>query len=151
MHSDEALRQQLDRYYYLFRELTFLYEEWSKSHGMSYNNLMILSAIYEHQGDCTQKTLRDKWFLPKQTINSILKDFERKGLIQLVQSPDDKRNKFIQLTKPGKQQAEKVVPALRTLELNVLKAMGHEQVECFNDDMACFISLFQKGVGEHNE
>ena len=150
MHSNEILRHQLDRYYHLFRELTFLYEEWSKSQGMSYNNLMIFSAIYEHQGDCTQKTLRDKWFLPKQTINSILKDFERKKLIRLVQSPGDKRNKFIKLTKSGTRQAEKVVPALRTLELEVLKAMGHERVERFNTDMACFISLFQKGVGENN-
>ena len=39
--------------------------------------------------------------IPKQTINMILKEFERKGLVELLPMQEDKRNKLIRLTPAG--------------------------------------------------
>lgn len=151
MQNPKTIAKQLDQYYELFREMTVMYEEWAKGKGLSGNSVLVLSAIFEYKDACTQKIISDKWSLPKQTVNSILKEFERKGLIRLIQSPDDKRSKFIHLTKTGARQAENIVSKLRELEMGVLKGMGHEQVDQMNGGMACFVSLFRKGASEKND
>ena len=58
-----------------------MYEDWAKAHGASVNSLLVLSAIHEGMGDCTQKKISQRWRIPKQTVNSVLKNFERKELI----------------------------------------------------------------------
>ncbi|MBO5073654.1 MAG: MarR family transcriptional regulator [Eubacterium sp.] len=62
---------------------------------------MVLSAIHEGGNDCTQRKISQRWMIPKQTINMILKEFERKGLVELLPMQEDKRNKLIRLTPAG--------------------------------------------------
>lgn len=42
-----------------------------------------LTAIDEGGEDCTQKKISQRWLIPKQTVNMILKDFENKKLVEL--------------------------------------------------------------------
>ena len=37
-----------------------------------------LYSFYESNGRCTQKMISEKWNIPKQTVNTILKDFQKK-------------------------------------------------------------------------
>ena len=46
--------------------------------------------------------ISEKWHIPKQTVNTILKDFQNKGYVEMVSSEDDKRNKIVCLTEAGK-------------------------------------------------
>lgn len=151
MNEKNQLIEQFSRYYMLWRESIAMYEEWSKEHGLSYNNVMFLYTLYDNEDNCTQKMICQKCQLPKQTVNTILKDFERRGFVILTPSPSDKRNKIIRFTKTGKQYAEKVIPQLRDLELFVMTAMGAEQIERMNSDFEVFIKLFREGAKNANE
>lgn len=139
--------EQLNRYYCVWQEYNYVYEEWAKSHGMSVNSLLVLSAIHEGGNDCTQRKISQRWMIPKQTINMILKEFERKGLVELLPMQEDKRNKLIQFTPAGDEYADGIISKLRKAELYVIEEMGIERIKLLNDNMALFVELFSKAGG----
>lgn len=139
--------EQLNRYYCVWQEYNYVYEEWAKSHGMSVNSLLVLSAIHEGGNDCTQRKISQRWMIPKQTINMILKEFEQKGLVELLPMQEDKRNKLIQFTPAGDEYADGIISKLRKAELYVIEEMGIERIKLLNDNMALFVELFSKAGG----
>lgn len=142
--------EELNRYYMLWREISYLYEDWSKAHGLSFNEVMVLYSIYEDSGNCTQKMISQKWLIPKQSVNTILKDFERKGFVEFVPLQSDKRNKLIKPTPTGMEYADRIITELRRLELFIIEQMGVENITQFNNSMALFAELFKKGLSEKN-
>lgn len=145
---NEILRER-QRYYALWKESNIVYEEWAKSHGMSANSLLILEALYN--GICTQKEISQKWCIPKQTINTILKDLEAQGYLELTAMEQDKRNKRIELTSKGKQFVDRIITQVQEKELYVIRQMGLERMKSMNDSLELFISLFRAGGVSKNE
>ncbi len=148
MISNTDFMKQLNRYYSVWQEYNYVYEEWAKSHGMSVNSLLVLSAIHQGGNDCTQRKISQRWMIPKQTINMILKEFERKGLVELLPMQEDKRNKLIQFTPAGDEYADGIISKLRKAELYVIEEMGIERIKLLNDNMALFVELFSKAGGK---
>lgn len=150
MISNTDFMEQLNRYYSVWQEYNYVYAEWAKTHGMSVNSLLVLSAIHEGGKDCTQRKISQRWLIPKQTINMILKEFERKGLVELLPMQEDKRNKLIQFTPAGNEYADAIISKLRKVELYVIEEMGLERMKQLNDNMALFGELFSKAGGNDN-
>ena len=73
-------------------------------------DLLVLCAIHDGGDNCIQKKISQRWLIPKQTINMVFKDFERKGFVELYPLPEDKRNKVIRFTKAGKEYADTILP-----------------------------------------
>lgn len=144
MISNDVFMEQLNRYYAIWQEYNYVYEEWAKEHGLSVNSLLVLSAVYEGGEDCTQKKISQRWLIPKQTINMVLKDFENKGFAKMLTMQTDKRNKLIRLTAAGKEYADKIISELRKVEISAIEQMGIERVKCLNDDAALFLELLRK-------
>ena len=136
------------RYYTLWRECNLMYEEWSKEQGLSMNGYLILYSFYDEEDAPTQKYISQKWMIPKQTVNTILKDYMNQGLIEAVSMPEDKRNKILKLTESGKAYADKIIGKLQEKEFFVMQEMGIENMVRMNDMMELFIDLFQKGEKE---
>lgn len=152
MITNTDFMEQLNRYYSIWQEYNYVYEEWAKAHGMSINSLLVLSAIHEGGKDCTQKKISQRWMIPKQTINMILKELERKGLVELIQMQEDKRNKLIEFTQAGDEYADAIISRLREVELYVIEELGLERMKQLNDNLALFTELFSKAGGkEKNE
>ena len=139
------LTKELDRFYYLWRESIAIYEDWAKQYGLSNNVVMVMESIYNNRGNWTPSSISHKWFIPKQTLNSILRDFEKKEYITLLPHPKDKRNKVIQLTKKGEEIIGKIVLKLRKLEFYTLNQIGKEKIDNMNDGLEEFIRLFREG------
>ena len=133
------------RYYTLGRECNLMYEEWSKEQGLSMNGYLILYSFYDEKDELTQKSISQKWMIPKQTVNTILKDYMQRGFIEAVSMPEDKRNKILKLTKSGKEYANEIIGKLQEKELFVMQKLGMENVTKMNDIMERFIVLFRKG------
>ena len=135
------------RYYTLWRECNLMYEEWTKEQGLSMNSYLILYSFYDEETP-TQKSISQKWMIPKQTVNTILKDYMQKSFIEAVSMPEDKRNKLLKLTAEGKAYADKITGKLQEKELFVMREMGMENMIRMNDMMELFIGLFRKGGNE---
>ena len=132
MRKDNNMIIQLQRYYALWKECTAMYEEWSKDQGLSSNGVFALYSFYESNGRCTQKMISEKWNIPKQTVNTILKDFQKKGYINMVSDDSD-------------------IEKLHSKEIYVIEKMGLENIESLNDNTELFIRLFKEGDCKKNE
>lgn len=148
-NNTELLIKELNRYYTVWQETNYIYSEWAKSHGISVSCLLTLSAIDDGDGECTQKNISQRWLIPKQTVNMILKDFEKQDFVQLLPMPGDKRNKRIKFTAAGREYADKILSELRKVELSVIEKMGIERMHRFSEDGALFINLFQESGGKN--
>lgn len=149
MENHAALMEELNRYYAVWQETNYVYTEWAKAHGISVSCLLALTAIDEGGEDCTQKKISQRWLIPKQTVNMILKDFERQKFVELLPMQGDKRNKRIQFTAAGRAYADTILPELRKAELSVIQKMGLERMHRFSKDDALFIKLFQEAGGRN--
>ena len=140
-HKKEKF-EQLQRFYALWREENAMYDDWAREQGLSSNSALILYSLYETKENCTQKSISQMWSIPKQTVNTILKEFSANGYIELLTDTEDKRNKLITLTPEGNAYAGKIVEALHKRELFAIDRMGLENITRMNDDTELFISLF---------
>lgn len=151
MINQADFMEQLNRYYAVWQEYNRVYEEWAKSHGLSSSGLLVLSAVSEGEDDCTQKKISERWLIPKQTVNMILKDFEAKGFVKLKPMSEDKRNKVIKLTASGEEYADKIISELRKAELYAVEEMGIERMKWLNNDMTLFVDFFKQASGGKDE
>lgn len=142
---EKEILKEWKRYYTLWRECNLMYEEWSKEQGLSMNGYLILYSFYDEAAP-TQKSISHKWQIPKQTVNSILKDYMQKGYIETISMPEDRRNKILKLTEKGKAYADKIIGKLQKKELFVMQKLGIENITRLNDIMEDFIGLFGNGV-----
>ena len=71
----KQMLQDIQAYNALWLDSSVLYREWAKAHDVSYFELLVILSLTE--GPCSQKEICQKWQIPKQTVNSILKNFLR--------------------------------------------------------------------------
>ena len=127
--KDEELKRCIEINYDFFYTSTRFYYKFAKKYDMSDISLFTLHAIYSKDKECIQNDLADKLVLPKQTICSILDNFEKKGYIKREINPKDKRNRLISLTKKGIEFAKPIIEDLENLDKSVLKCLSDEDIK----------------------
>lgn len=149
--NHKKIQRELQRYYSLWKDGNAMYEEWAKAHGLSSNGVLVLYSLHGDNGECTQKSISHKWCIPKQTVNTILKDFLNKGYVKMTSDSEDKRNKLVCLTDSGKEFADDIIGKLQNRETYVIEKMGLENIIAMNDNTELFIKLFKSGGNAQNE
>jgi|LGVE01.1.fsa_nt_gb DNA-binding MarR family transcriptional regulator len=122
-----------------------IYGRWAKKQGLNYNSLMILYTMHRKE-NCTQKQICDEWLIPKQTVNTICKEFNKSGHLIFETNPNDKRGKLIKFTKSGRTYADGILNALYTLEEKTMQKMGAEMCECLVKSNKQFCEFFEHEV-----
>ena len=103
------------------------YNEYAKSVGLTLPSLKVLSILHR-EVSCTQKYITQLTYLPKQTVNTIIKGFNKQGIVtEPIESNSDKRNKDISLTEEGKKYAEKIISKAQEAEYRALEKLGEEK------------------------
>lgn len=119
-------------------EISGVYNEYAKSCGLTYACLKVLAIIAETE-ECTQKTITQYTYLPKQTVNAIIKSLVKQNIVApLVESEKDKRNKVINFTKEGKNFAKDVVEKAKEIEYRALDSLGEEKTTAFIAALSTF-------------
>ena len=88
-----------------------LYAVLARREGLSYHTVMTLYALDHDQG-CTQKQIAENWMIPKQTVNTVVKDLERRGYVEL---------------RAGRAFASQGLRKLYEAEERAVKAMGEDR------------------------
>ena len=83
---------------------------------------MTLYALDQDQG-CTQKQIAENWMIPKQTVNTVVKELERSGYVEL-RAGRDQKEKLVFFTPAGKAFAAEGLRELYETEERAVKAMG---------------------------
>lgn len=111
-----VIKQQIQSWYKQWTLVDHLYSEFAQRYGLSSNSMYILRVLQDNPEGCTQRTISDILCLPKQTVSTILKNFEKYGYIKLKQSEQDKRNKIVYLSSKGKDYIGEVSAELDRIE-----------------------------------
>lgn len=127
--KNEELKKYIEIYYDFFYTSTRFYYKFAKKYDMSDISLFTLHAIYSNDKECIQNNLAEKLALPKQTVCSILDNFEKKGYVKREINPKDKRNRLISLTKKGIEFAKPIIEGLENLDINMLKCLSDEDIK----------------------
>lgn len=88
--------------------------------------------------------LCDEFFLPKQTVNSIIKTFCKDGLVELVEEAEDRRNKYLHITAKGRAFADEIYPQIEEAEARGIAQFTEEEVRIFFSMLHRYTSVFVK-------
>lgn len=120
----------------------YLYEKWAKKQGVNNYVSRIMYMLYL-SGVNRQKERVENYGMPKQTVNTVITELQKKGYIILIPDENDKRSKIIKLTQEGINYANKIVTPLLDCEIRVLKKMGTQRVEMLIDTMNQYADLLE--------
>lgn len=124
-----------------------VYENIAKKYGLNYNSLMVLYTLYEID-ICTQKIVCQRYLIPKQTVHSILKEFEKKGYIYFEPYPGSKREKIIKLTPEGKLFADPVIEKVNYIEEKTMENIGSKTCRSLVESTMAHCEQFEKIFNE---
>ena len=122
-----------------------LYAAWSKEHGISYHELLVLYTIRE-QGFCTQKQICDSYLLPRQTMNHVFLDLRERGLLELSPAHSVGREKAFVLSRQGKQYAQPLLEVLNQVELQALEALGRDNIRSMVEAVFAYDQAMERAM-----
>ena len=104
------------------------YDEFAKQSNVSSALLWVLYALNDGNPH-TQIEISNDWELPKTTVNTVIKDIQKDGYVELVPIKGKRREMSIVLTESGKKFADKVLSDLYKKEAEVFKSLSSEEQE----------------------
>ena len=122
--------------------LNAVYEDYARRKGIAYTNLYILDIISKTAA-CTQKLICKRTLLPRQTVNTVITAFYKKGWIELRETPEDRRIKTIRLTAAGEAYAGTVIPQIHAAERATMDALTPEQQNALLDALRIYHDTFR--------
>ena len=103
----------------LVYKLDGVYEEYGRSLKVGSANLLwILYALNDGKRH-SQKEICNDWDIPRSTANTIVKDLQGKGYVELSQIKGERRELLVSLTDSGKQYANGILSDLYKKEKQI--------------------------------
>ena len=125
-----------------------LYAAWSKKHGISYHELLVLYMIRD-QGFCTQKQICDSYLLPRQTMNHVILDLRKRELLELSPEHCTGREKAFVLSERGKAYAAPLLDSLDRIEMQAMEVFGRNNIRTMVETVLSYDYALQKAMREN--
>ena len=94
------------------------YDEFAKQSNVSSALLWVLYALNDGNSH-TQIEISNDWELPKTTVNTVIKEIQKNGYVDLIPIKGRRREMSIVLTESGKKYADRVLADLYKKEAEV--------------------------------
>ncbi|MCD8074591.1 MAG: MarR family transcriptional regulator [Lachnospiraceae bacterium] len=125
-----------------------LYSAWSKKHGISYNEMLVLYTIRDN-GFCTQKQICDSYLLPRQTMNHVITDMRKRGLLTISPKQGSGREKAFVLTRKGQTYAAPLLDSLNKIEAQAIESAGCGTIRSLSESLMDFDSILKQSMEEN--
>jgi len=102
------------------------YDEFAKQSNVSSALLWVLYALNDGNPH-TQIEISNDWELPKTTVNTVIKEIQKDGYVELVPIKGKRREMSIVLTESGKKFADDVLSELYKKEAEVFKKLSAQE------------------------
>ena len=102
------------------------YDEFAKKSNVSSALLWVLYALNDGKPH-TQIEISNDWELPKTTVNTVIKDIQKDGYVELVPIKGKRREMSIVLTENGKKFADNVLSDLYKKEGEAYRMLTAEE------------------------
>lgn len=105
-----------------------LYDEFAKQSNVSSALLWVMYALNDGKPH-TQIEISNDWQLPKTTVNTVIKEIQQSGYVELVPIKGKRREMSIVLTESGKKYADSILSEIYKREAVVYKSLASEERE----------------------
>ena len=129
----------------LIYKIDYYYAEIAKKSGVKPNLMWILYALNDGKSH-SQKDISISWDIPITTINTIVKELNNDGYVDLIHIPGKRREMNIILTDKGKEYSKNILKDIYEIEEKVFKSLG-EKVR-INDDLEFLLKKLYESKGE---
>ena len=102
------------------------YDEFAKQSNVSSALLWVLYALNDGKPH-TQIEISNDWELPKTTVNTVIKEIQKDGHVELIPIKGKRREMSIVLTESGKKFADDVLSELYKKEAEVFKSLSTDE------------------------
>lgn len=99
-----------------FKEITAIYRNAINKAGISENEFWIWYTLIFMNDECSQQDICSAWSLSKQTVNTIITNLTKRGLVYLEMVPGTRNRKNIYLTEEGRKYGESIVLPIHKAE-----------------------------------
>lgn len=117
------------RFFYDFGRAMYhvdsFYDEFAKQSNVSSALLWVLYALNDGASH-TQIEISTDWQLPKTTVNTVVKEIQQNGYVELIPIKGKRREMSIVLTECGKEYADSVLSELYKKEAEAYQALSAE-------------------------
>ncbi len=108
--------------------LDSLYDDFAKQSNVSPAILWVMYALNDGKAH-TQIEISNDWDLPKTTVNTVIKEIQKNGYVELVPVKGKRREMSIVLTESGKEYANQILAEIYKREKAAYKALSTEERE----------------------
>ena len=128
------------------------YDVFSKSAGVKSNILWLLSALNDGKQH-TQSQICWDWNYPKTTVNTLVKELEKGGYVQLCPVPGSKKEMYVELTEAGKAYADEILKPVYDAEEALFREYFKAHDMDFVKDLNRFSNVMKRYFisGEYKE
>lgn len=126
--------------------MDIVYHNYAKDHGLSDMAYWILYSMAESDEYFTQRDFCHDWFFAPQTVNSALKDLEKKDIIFLEAVVGNKKNKLIKPTENGKKFIERVILPIIQAECECFDVLPKDECDTMLSVTREYISVLKNKV-----
>lgn len=133
-------------YNQICKEADVVYHSYAKKFGLSDMAFWILYSIAERNEYFTQRDFCKSWFYAPQTVNSALKDLQKKDIIFLESVSGNKKNKLIKPTENGVKFIEKCIIPLINTECESFAKLSENECELMLSATKKYISALREKV-----
>lgn len=120
--------------YCKFRDEQFaLYDAYAKRNGIMMKTLLVVNVLFYAQDGLTQKEICQRTLQSKQTVNLIIKNLLAENRVTLMEVPENKRVKLVQMTDAGRAYCESVVKHITWAEDTAMSMFTPEEQKLLID------------------
>ena len=117
--------------------------------GLKINTLSLLFALDDGKAR-TQKQICEEWIIPKTTINTVVKECVRDGLVEMTPKENSKE-KLVYLTKKGEQYTKEVLELFYQVENAAMAKVLVEYSPQFIQAIEYYAACLRDEVDKLNE
>lgn len=139
-----TLREQMKLFCTCLCRQDELYAAAARRRGLSFHTLITLYAL-DQDGGSTQSQLARTWMIPKQTLNTVVKELERQGYVSL-RTGKDQKEKLVFFTPEGRAFAADSLRELYAMEDRAVAAVGRERFREMVEANRAFTEAFAREV-----
>ena len=129
----------------LIYKIDYYYAEVAKKSGVKPNLMWILYALNDGKSH-SQKEISISWDIPITTINTIIKELNNDGYVDLIHIPGKRREMNIILTEKGREYSKNILNDIYKIEDEVFKLLG-DRVR-INDDLEFLLEKLYESTGK---
>ena len=127
-----------------------IYSTWSAVHGISYHEMLVIYTIREY-GFCTQKQICDSYLLPRQTVNHVISEMKKDGILVTDPEKSTGKEKALVLTPAGERYSEKLLYSLSRMEERAAKRLGEDKIRRMTELFMEYDQILEEALEETDD